>query len=183
MPTMTVPIYQLKITLIGTHPPIWRRLQVPADISLGKLHWVIQAAMGWDGTHMHAFGVDGVSYGVTDPELEMKSEARVKLRQAAPNEKSRFRYEYDFGDDWQHDILLEKILPAAPGTNYPICIKGKGACPPEDCGGVWGYAGLLETLADPESEGYEEMMEWSGGEIDPEAFDLDEVNQSLAHLR
>jgi hypothetical protein len=132
---------------------------------------------------MHAFRVGGVSYGEADPELEMKSESQIKLRQAAPKEKSRFRYEYDFGDDWQHDILLEKVLPAAPGVTYPVCLKGKRACPPEDCGGVWGYAELLETLADPESEEHEEMLEWLGGEIDPEEFDIGEVNRLLAHLK
>jgi hypothetical protein len=183
MPATTGTIYQLKITLLGTHPPVWRRVQVPADITLGKLHWIVQTAMGWTNSHLHAFTVGGVSYGETDPELEMKSESRIKLRQAAPKEKSRFRYEYDFGDDWQHDILLEKILPPEPGVTYPVCIKGKRAGPPEDCGGVWGYAELLETLADPESEEHEEMLEWLGGEIDPEEFDIDEVNRLLAHLK
>jgi hypothetical protein len=182
MAASTEKIYQLKISLIGTHPPVWRRVQVRSDVSLGTLHSVIQAAMGWGNCHLHAFRVGGVTYGVPEPELQMKSETRMKLRQAAPTVKSRFRYEYDFGDDWQHDVLLEKILPPGPDEHYPICIKGKGRCPPEDSGGVWGYAELLETLADPESEEREDMMEWAGGDIDPQAFNLDEVNRRLAYL-
>ncbi|HEY3267562.1 MAG TPA: plasmid pRiA4b ORF-3 family protein [Armatimonadota bacterium] len=181
------PIYQLKITLVGIRPPVWRRVQTEAGITLGKLHGVIQAAMGWTDSHMHGFDVRGVSYGQPipdlDSDLEMKSETRMKLRQAAPKERSRFRYEYDFGDSWQHDILLEKIVPAEPGVRYPVCVGGRRACPPEDCGGVWGYADLLGKLADPESEEREDLLEWLGGEIDPEHFDLEEVNRSLAHLR
>ena len=164
-------IYQLKITLVGIRPPVWRRIQVESDITLGRLHHIIQMAMGWSSSHMHAFNIGGLFYGETDPELELKNENRVKLNSVARSEKSKFRYEYDFGDDWQHDILVEKILPVEPDVKYPRFITGKRACPPEDCGGAWGYASLLEAIADPEHEEHTESLEWFGEDFDPEEFD------------
>jgi hypothetical protein len=93
------------------------------------------------------------------------------------------RYEYDFGDSWEHELLVEKILPPEPGVRYPLCLKGKGACPPEDVGGVWGYDSFLEAIADPKHPEHDDMLEWVGGEFDPEAFDLDEVNEALRYVR
>jgi hypothetical protein len=136
--------------------------------------------MGWTNSHMHAFLVDGVEYGVPDPEMEFKNELRAKLNKVAPYEKSKFRYEYDFGDDWDHNILVEKILPVDTLVKYPRCIGGKRACPPEDCGGVWGYVNLLEAIADPEHEQHREMLEWIGNEFDPEAFDMEAISQLLS---
>ena len=111
-----------------------------------------------------------------------QDERKVKLQKVAPEIGVKFHYEYDFGDSWTHLIQVEKILMPEPNTVYPVCIKGKRACPPEDCGGVWGYADLIEIMADPKHEQYEEMQEWLGDELDPEAFDLNEVNDALRQL-
>lgn len=146
-------IYQIKVTLRGSKPPIWRRIQVPGDISLGKLHRILQIVMGWTDSHLHQFIVGRTYYGQPDPnygsDLEMRNESRVKLQQIAPGEKFKFIYEYDFGDSWEHELLIEKILPPETGVYYPRCLTGKRACPPEDCGGVWGYADFLDAIRDP----------------------------------
>ena len=178
-------IYQVKITLGGTSPPIWRRIQVSSNISLSRFHNIIQIVMGWDGSHLHQFIINGVYYGVPhlDYDLEMKNESRVKLNQVISAEKAKFIYEYDFGDSWEHIILLEKILPPVSGVDYSICLKGKRACPPEDCGGVWGYESLLETIQNPAHPEHEEMLEWVGGSFDPEAFDTEQINLDLKNLR
>jgi hypothetical protein len=179
------PIYQLKVTLKDSKPPIWRRILVPADVNLAKLHQILQAAMGWLGGHLHQFIVGGVYYGEPHPDFgdEIENERRVKLSQAASEVKDRFIYEYDFGDSWEHQIVVEKILPAELGVRYPICIAGKRACPPEDCGGVWGYESLLEAISDPKNPEHEEMLEWVGEDFDPEAFDLEEINEGLNRIR
>ena len=143
-------IYQLKITLKGCRPPIWRRVQVRGDSTLEQLHWVIQLSMGWTNSHLHSFRIRGIEYGVPMPELGfdemgLRDEQPVKLSKVISGEKFKFSYLYDFGDSWDHDILVEKVLEVDPNTDYPICIKGKRACPPEDCGGVWGY-GVIEAV-------------------------------------
>jgi hypothetical protein len=173
-------IYQIKVTLDGSSPPIWRRLLVPSKVTLGDLHYIIQIAMGWTDSHLHQFLVGEKTYGVPHPDMDWTlDEDRVKLAQVAPGEKSKFHYEYDFGDSWSHTILVEKTLPPEPGKPYPICIKGKGNCPPEDCGGIWGYADFVDAMADPNHPEHEDLKEWYGGDFDPDAFDLDEVNRSL----
>jgi hypothetical protein len=179
----TSKVYQLKITLKDIRPPIWRRVLV-ADCSLAKLHEVIQAAMGWEDYHLYDFEAGGDRY--SDPrgmdDLDMEDAGRVKLSQIAPMEKAKLRYTYDFGDNWQHEVLVEKILPPEEGQTYPVCIAGERACPPEDVGGPWDYMEFAEAIRDPEHERYEEFLEWRG-EFDPEAFDLDAVNQGLRRLR
>src|SRR3954471_13596926 len=143
--TSTAPIYQLKVTLKGSKPPIWRRIQVRSDISLADLHQILQVAMGWEDYHLHQFIVGGQYYGVPDKDFDMDvlSERTAKLNRIAPGEKSRFTYEYDFGDDGLHDVLVEKVLPPEPDAQYPRCITGKRARPPEDCGGIWGYGDFV----------------------------------------
>lgn len=175
------PIYQLKVTLRDSKPPIWRRFQVPADITLGKLHQVLQAVIGWTNTHLHQFIVDGEYYGSPDPEfdLDIKSEHRVRLHQVARSEKDKFTYEYDFGDGWEHVVLLEKVLPADPGVRYPVCLTGRRACPPEDIGGIWGYEEFLEVIRDEAHPEHEEMLEWLGRDFDPAYFDLEETKAAL----
>jgi Plasmid pRiA4b ORF-3-like protein len=174
------PVYQMKVTLEGSKPPIWRRLLVPTNLNLGDLHYIIQIAMGWTDSHLHQFFVGDKTYGVPHPDMDwVLDEDRVQLARIVPGEKFKFRYEYDFGDSWSHLILIEKLLPAEPGKSYPICVKGKGCCPPEDCGGVWGFAEFVEVMADPEHPEHEELKEWYGGDFDPEAFDIDEVNRML----
>lgn len=177
-------IYQLKITLKDIRPPIWRRVQVPSDITLGQLHWVIQLSMGWTNSHLHSFSIQGVEYGVPMPdsgfdEMDLRDEQSVKLSRLVPGEKFKFSYLYDFGDSWEHEVLVEKVLPTEPDVSYPVCIKAKRACPPEDCGGVWGYQEFLETIQDMEHPEHEEMLEWVGGFFDPEETELGEINAQL----
>jgi hypothetical protein len=180
------PVYQLKVTLAESDPAIWRRVQVAGDISLAKLHQLLQIVMGWQNSHLHQFIVDGTAYGESDPalgELELRDERKTRLGQVAPIVGSRFIYEYDFGDSWQHEIRVEQIAPAEPGMRYPVCLAGERACPPEDCGGIWGYTDLLEAVRDPDHPEHAEMMEWLEGDFDPEAFNLDATNQALKRLR
>lgn len=178
-------IYQLKIALKDSKPPIWRRVLVPGSFSLGKLHHVIQIAMGWNDAHMHQFNVKGNFYGVPSPEdwEPMKNETRFRLETVAPPVKSKFIYEYDFGDSWIHTVTVEKILPPEPGAKYPQCIAGKRACPPEDVGGVWGYEEFLMAMNDPDHEEHESFMEWIGGEFDPEEFDLEYINEEVRSVK
>jgi len=176
--------YQLKVTLYGAKPPIWRRILVPSDIQLGKLHIVLQVVMGWTNSHLHQFISGRTFYGIQDDEfsseMEVEDENKYKLNQLLQSEKEAIKYEYDFGDGWEHKILLEKISPYENDKQLPRCIEGKRACPPEDCGGIWGYQELLDTLKDPEHPEYEDMLEWLGGEFDSEAFRVDETNEMLA---
>ena len=180
-----VPIYQLKVNLRGAKPPIWRRIQVPSDITLYKLHHILQVVMGWTDSHLHQFIVGRTSYGEPHPDygFEMRSEKRAKLDKIAPGEGDKFIYEYDFGDGWEHIVLVEKILAPEEGVRYPLCLKGVRACPPEDVGGIWGYASFLEAIRDPEHPDHESMIEWIGIEFDPKEFDLEWVNEQLGWLR
>ena len=186
-----VPIYHLKVSLKGVAPPIWRRLQVPGNANLGWLHTVIQVAMGWTNSHLHQFVIGKRLY--SDPSFDLDEfeddpgvfdENATAIAEVAPRAKSTFVYEYDFGDSWEHRITVEKILdpdPAAAGLAR--CLDGERACPPEDCGGVGGYADLLETIMDPKHEEYESMMEWLGGGFDPEVFDRVKTNKHLQKLK
>jgi len=182
-----VPIYQLKVTLQGSKPPIWRRLQVHSDTTLAELHGIIQTAFDWWDEHLHQFTIGERYYGVPNPDYlgfaEMHDERKIGLQQITRGEGFNFLYEYDFGDSWLHQILVEKILPAEPGQVYPVCITGRRACPPEDVGGIWGYYYFLEALQDPEHEAHEEYLEWVGDEFNPEAFDLEGINKALRSLR
>ena len=175
-------IYQVKVTLQGVKPPVWRRLLVQSSISLRKLHDVLQDALGWTDAHLHLFDVRGQTYGVPDPDFanDMRSDAKVQLDQMLVREKDAMFYDYDFGDGWRHKIVLEKIVPPTSETRAPLCIAGARACPPEDCGGVWGYANLLEVIANPSHPEHEDMLEWLGDEFDPAHFELEEVNAILA---
>jgi len=174
-------IYQLKITLRNTQPPIWRRVQVK-DCTLARLHDIIQTCMGWTGSHLHSFEIGGEQYGEPDPmgELEFHSERKMKLSQVLAGGVKTFTYTYDFGDSWDHTIQVEKTLPPEAGAHYPRCTEGKRACPPEDCGGSWGYENFLEAIRNPSHPEHEDMVEWiGGGEFDPEKFDIEAVNQQL----
>ena len=177
-------IYQLKITLQGVNPPIWRRIQVRGDTSLDKLHDTIQVVMGWTDSHLHQFIVGEAYFGAPEPyydDLPMSDETEFKLRRITRNEGSAFIYEYDFGDRWAHELLVEKILPPEE-SKYPVCLAGERACPPEDVGGVWGYEGFLEAIRDHDHPEHEDYLEWIGGEFDPEAFDLEAVNAALRRI-
>ncbi|MEO8357809.1 MAG: plasmid pRiA4b ORF-3 family protein [Chloroflexota bacterium] len=180
-------VYQLKLTLDRVKPPIWRRLLVKEDINLLTLHEIIQRAMGWDDYHLHMFTIAGQIFGDEEDDefgdLGTKNEARYKLNKLGLEEKSKFKYEYDFGDSWQHTILVEKIVPSEKGVHYPVCLTGKRACPPEDVGGVWGYENFLKAITDPNHKEHDEYLEWLGGSFDPEEFDLDAVNELLRGIR
>jgi hypothetical protein len=171
-------LYQFKITLLDTRPPIWRRIQVK-DGTLDNLHEHIQTAMGWTNSHLHHFRVGERLYG--DPllmqenfeEMEYEDSTTTKLSDILPKSGRRFRfeYQYDFGDGWRHEVLFEGCVEAEPGKKYPLCLEGARACPPEDVGGVWGYADFMKAIQNPDHEDHEGMLEWAGGSFDPEAFD------------
>jgi hypothetical protein len=183
---VTGTVYQIKITLLDTQPPVWRRIQV-GDCTLDKLHEHIQTAMGWTNSHLYHFRINETLYG--DPtlmeetfrELQYKDSSTTRLSDILPQsgQQLRFEYEYDFGDGWLHEILFEGRLQAESGKRYPLCMEGARACPPEDVGGVWGYADFLAAIADPENKEHDELLEWAGGKFDPEKFSVDKVNKEL----
>lgn len=183
-------IYQIKVTLLGTKPPIWRRLLVPASMTLVKLHDVLQTAMGWAGGHMHEFRTADRHFGIPDPEdrsmgMQVENERSIRLSSVLRRAGAKLIYTYDFGDNWEHSVVLEKLLPAQLSLDleYPICIDGKLACPPDDCGGIPGYYELIEALADPEHDRHEEISEWISDGFDPQAFSVENVNRMLSPKR
>jgi hypothetical protein len=146
----------LKLSLRGvSKPPVWRRLLVPAEMRLDRLHDVIQTAMA----HLHVFSTSAGDYGIPDPELGFRNERSARLAQFLKQPGDRIQCAYDFGDGWEHDIVLEARLGPDQGQRFPICLAGKGACPPEDCGGPWGYTDLKEALADPRHEDHQDMLD------------------------
>ena len=177
-------VYQVKVSLHGAKPPIWRRLRLPASTTLAQLHQVIQVAFGWEDAHLHAFEVGGRRYSRPDFELwdEAADEGKARLQDLASRPGARLRYTYDFGDSWEHDLLVEDILPS-DGVKHAVCLVGRRAGPPEDCGGVWGYGELCDVLADSSHPDHAERVEWLGRPHDPVAFDKDAINASLARIR
>ncbi len=185
MPIQLRKIYQLKITLKGAHPPIWRRFLIDSTMPLPAFHLTLQIVMGWENYHLHQFIADRKTYGIPDPEFDLPGtldESQYRVNQLLRREKDSLIYEYDFGDGWEHKVLLEKILSYDPDLILPWCIKGKRACPPEDVGGVWGYATFLEALIDPSHPDHEDYRNWAGETFDPTAFDPDEVNTLLRNI-
>lgn len=175
-------IFQFKVTLKEVEPLVWRRFQVPESYNFWDLHVAIQDAMGWQDCHLHLFQVANPKTGRTEligiPDDDTFEGDPVTLPGWNLPIAGYFTqvgasagYEYDFGDDWQHEVLLEDIIPRAPRTKYPLCVAGARACPPEDCGGVMGYEELLEAIRDPAHEEHESMLEWLGGNYKPDAFD------------
>ena len=153
-----LPIYQVKITLEHIAPPIWRRVQTN-DCSLDEFHDIIQVCMGWEDEHMYAFVIDGDEFGNPKRGSEAEYDSRyVRFSEVVEEGHTRFRYDYDFGDDWRHIIDIEKTLPAEEGVRYPRCLKGERACPPEDCGGPYGYPYFLDKIQDPEHKEHEEAL-------------------------
>lgn len=188
-------VYQFKITLQDSKPPIWRRIQVPETYTFWDLHIAIQDAMGWEDCHLHSFEMsdatgrkivlsdesDDEDFVITNemdlnpdflkyiPILRSENDAILSSYFSLSNKKAT--YEYDFGDGWRHKIILEKVLSPELGVIYPRCLAGKRACPPEDCGGIWGYEELLEIIKNPSCDEYAERLEWLGDDFDPESFD------------
>ena len=176
-------IYQIQIALADFRPKIWRRILVQSDLPLSDFHLTIQIAMGWENAHLHQFIKNKTFYTErmeddwTWNDLKNVDYKNLKISDLLIKVKDKIDYEYDFGDSWHHDIILEKILPQDSKSKYPTCIDGQFACPPEDCGGIWGYKNLLEILNNPKHEEHDEYLEWIGGEFDPEAFDKDSINK------
>jgi hypothetical protein len=181
----TTSIYRLKITLRDTKPPIWRRIEVPGNTRLDHLHLMIQAAMGWYNCHLHSFTIDGQDYGMHDPDfdIEYENEKKFRLDEVVAREKTKFLYTYDFGDNWEHAVLVEKIAPPESGVKYPRCLAGARACPPEDVGSTWGYVNFLQALRDPKHEEHEMYVEWIGGQFDSEAFDPNESDKAVKNYK
>jgi hypothetical protein len=179
-------VFQIKVTLKGIHPPIWRRVQT-TDCTLEELHALIQVTMGWEFEHLYRFNVGGVDYA----DLDMMNDEDVEdacgtlLSEVLPvqNRRPRFQYEYDFGDSWIHQLIVEERFLPEKGVKYPICVAGQRACPPEDCGGPWSYPDFVEEVSNPDHTRHEETLEWVGGEFDPERFDLEAVNGELRRMR
>lgn len=179
-------VYQFYIVLQGIKPRIWRRIQVPETYSFWDFHVAITDAMGWLDYHLHEFDMvnprtgDKVLIGMPDDEYpderDVLPDDKQKIARYFTLENRHAQYAYDFGDGWQHRIELEKIVSREENVEYPRCLAGRRACPPEDCGGIGGYANLLEALADPDHEEHEELRTWVGEDYDPEAFDPAEVN-------
>lgn len=174
-------IYQLKVALIGTRPPIWRRLLVASTDNLEDVHISLQIVMGWTNSHLHEFVTGRDRYGMPDDDFpsDVRDETDYRLDQVLKKAKDKLNYVYDFGDGWKHELVLEKILPFETDAILPVCIKGSRACPPEDVGGIPGYAMFLEAIADPSHPEYAEMLEWVGGDFDPGHFDLAQTNNLL----
>lgn len=179
-------VYQLKISLDELHPPIWRRVLVSPEINLFELHHIIQVAMGWENYHLFQF-INGPGEYIGIPEDDGWSQtvdARTILLKDTLTEKGdHILYEYDFGDSWSHTILLEQKVPKHHGISYPYCADGKRNCPPEDCGGVFGYERILEILGDKKHEEYEETQEWMEDDFDPEDFDMEGTNLRLKNIQ
>lgn len=183
--TASAATYQLRIALRHIEPPIWRRVLVPGDTTLARLHRILQRVMGWEDAHLHQFTIDGIRYAPPDPEAgeDERDERRVRLAAVLPLAQARFQYLYDFGDDWLHDVTVEAIRPAERGKMLPHCLEGARACPPEDCGGVSGYAEFLEAIMDPTHPEHVSSLTWVGGRFDHEAFDPEVVNRALRRVR
>jgi hypothetical protein len=179
-----IQIYELKLEMLEVEPLIWRRLLVPGSITLAQLHEVLQTAMGWTNSHLHEFIVGDHIY--SDPEFEIdeaRSEYRYRLARLAPRVRNTITYLYDFGDGWEHQIRVEAIIEN--DTRYPgkpVCLAGARNCPPEDCGGPWGYQNFIKAIGNKKHKEHKELIEWVGGSFDPEHFDLDEVNDLLRKL-
>lgn len=179
--------YVLKVTLMETDPAIWRRLRVAGDTTLTRLDRIIQTAIGWTNSHLHTFTAGGVVYAQPDPEWDVRDERRVRLAQIVKQAGEAFVYEYDMGDSWEHQVLVEQVGVEWDGAEGPMCLAGERACPPEDSGGVPGYYEKLECLRNPRHPEYREIKNWiegmTGGPFDPAVFDLDRVNAALGKRR
>lgn len=176
-------IYQLRVALADVEPAVWRRVLVPGGYTLDRVHRVIQIAMGWHDVHLHSFEIDGDQYGEPDPEgeLVLRDELDARL-DAVAGKGSRFGYTYDFGDWWEHEIVVEEVSAAQPGVRYPCCVDGERACPPEDIGGPTEYRELLDALADPAHPRRAVLTAWVSDRFDPDAFDPGRVSTLLRRM-
>jgi hypothetical protein len=176
-------VHRLKVTLRTVKPPIWRRIEVASDVTLAELSDLLEGAMGWLGGHLHAFEADGVTYERPDPDdglsRRTKDESEHRLLDVLTAVGAKMRWDYDFGDGWQHNVVVEAIEPLNPTAECPRCVAGRRACPPEDCGGPWGFQELLEAAADPAHPRHGELTGWLPVGYDPEEFDPVEVTEDM----
>lgn len=179
------PVFQLRIQLEEVTPTVWRRLLVPGGVRLAKLHEIFQAAMGWTNSHLHSFTIGESFYGmhIEDYPEEELDETAFTVLQALRGGVRRFRYEYDFGDSWCHEVVVENTTWSPAALRHGVCLDGECACPPEDVGGVSGYERFLEALADPLDEEHDSYLVWVGHKFEPEAFDLGATNAALQRVR
>lgn len=181
-------VYQLRIELLFIEPVIWRTIFVPETLTLPKLDRVVQAAMGWTNSHLHAWRIDGRRYGVPDPEWnmpgELLDERKFTVGSVLGDHIDEFVYDYDFGDGWEHRVVVEKRLLADPERNtWPMCIAGANACPPEDVGGPPGYLDFVQAMRDPMHQDHLQMWRWNRGPFDPASFSLNDANRAIRKLR
>jgi hypothetical protein len=177
-------VFRLRITLVDVEPTVWRCLLVPGAVRMSKLHDIFQGAMGWTNSHLHSFTIGDDRYGMLDDDDdEDKIDEKGVTVLGAIGEHRRFSYEYDFGDGWDHEVVVEDFVRTPQGLKYAVCVDGQNACPPENCGGPGGYAQVLEVLADPDHDEHDELSRWVGGSFDSTFFDLAAVNVALQHLR
>jgi hypothetical protein len=175
-------IYQLKLTLIDSQPPIWRRVQVESGVTLDRLHHILQIVMGWINSHMHGFRVPQRTQAASRPRLlpvESADEKATRLSDLLRRPRDWCVYDYDFGDGWEHQLLLEEVVARVPSARYPMVLAGRGACPPEDVGGLSGYYHFLQVMKDPKHPEHEDMLEWVGGNFDPTAFNAYDINRTF----
>jgi Plasmid pRiA4b ORF-3-like protein len=179
LPETPVAVYVVKVTLLGTSPLVWRRILVPRDITLQNLHRTLQTVMGWTNSHLHQFVLQTQRFSAPRSRVGTKvaNENGTRLGELIETVGARLLYEYDFGDGWQHELLLEEIL-LGDETFQQTCVAGKRCCPPEDCGGPQGFAELLQALQDANHPSHDEACEWLG-DFGPESFSADEVNRRL----
>ncbi len=178
-------IYQIKVGLLEINPLIWRRFLVPSSVTLHRLHLVLQDVMGWQNYHLYRFQIGKDEYGEPDPdnefnELDFKNSKRTKLCNVIREKNSIFLYEYDFGDSWEHQMLVEDVLERVPEKQYLLCIAGENSCPHEDSGGPYGYAEMMEIIRNPSHEEYRSTKIWLGKGFNPRKFDLAAVNKKLS---
>lgn len=184
--TLVSPVYQLKISLVDSKPLIWRRVLVRGTIPLNRLHKVFQVVMGWADSHLHQFEIAGKRYGQKDldeEDMQLRDERRKRLSAFGLQEGDVFIYRYDFGDDWEHEVLVENRLTSEAELKNPVCLGGMNACPPDDSGGVHSYRGMLKALAQPEHESHEDVKQWIGGEWDATKFEAGSVTVRLRRIR
>lgn len=176
-------IFQLRVTLDGVVPEVWRRVLVPGGYTLDRVHRVFQHAMGWSNYHLHSFDIAGTQYGEPDPDgdLGLVDELDIRL-DAVIRVGDTFRYTYDYGDWWEHTVTAEAVWPADPDERYPVCLEGERACPPEDIGGAYGYGRLVAALRDEDHPEHAEMMAWFGRGIRPDAFEPELVTTLLRRM-
>jgi hypothetical protein len=178
----------MKVGVLETEPMVWRRFLIPSTVTLHRLHLVLQIVMGWQNYHLYRFKIGEKQYAEPDPdddfyELPFLSSKTKKLGSAVKQKGDFFIYEYDFGDSWEHQLLLEDIIESDPDKHYPVCLGGENACPREDSGGPHGYAEMLKTSQNPYDEEFESTRTWLGKDFNPRRFDPEHANRILRSMR